>query len=208
MKAADKIREALNSGPIKDYTYAILFFFVSSFFIVFVIRPVLSIAVSLQKEAVELEEVNKVYEENITRVLKLQSDLEQVRDRKHLLTEALPERANIKPLLDDIQKAAQEQGIQLDKVAVSGIYLKESSADKELATSQLQPGADLPSTQIINLQLNITGSYDQTRNFIAGLLNQRRIKNVESFTTRNIEFLTKSASTGLQLDLKIESYYL
>jgi hypothetical protein len=63
MKTSERIRDALNKSPYKDYSYAIMFFLVSTFFVVFVIRPVLSIAVALQKESSELEQVNKVYEE-------------------------------------------------------------------------------------------------------------------------------------------------
>lgn len=206
MKTSDKIREALNKSPYRDYTYAILFFLVSSFFVIFVIRPVLTIAVSLQREAKELENVNKVYEENITRVLKLQSDLEKTRSRKPLLLEALPEKANVKPLIDDIRKAAEEQGIQLDKVVVSGVYLKESATSE--SDQPVQPGQVEPETETVSVQLSITGSYDQTRDFIIALLEQRRIKSIKSYTTTNVEFLTKSTLSGVQLELEVDSYYL
>ena len=202
-----KIREVLNAGKYKDYTYAILFFLVSSFFLIFVIRPVLSIAVSLQKESHELENVNKIYEDNITNVLKLQSELEKIRSRKQLIAHALPEKAGIKNLIDEIQRAAQEQGIQLEKVSVTGIFLKEASVE---AASQQQTNEEdiVPIAQTVNIQVNLSGSYEQTDKFLKSLLNQQRLKNIDFFTTQNVGYSSTSGRSGLRLDLKIESYYL
>jgi Tfp pilus assembly protein PilO len=137
---------------------------------------------------------------------KLQGELEKTRSRKSLLSEALPEKANVKPLIDDVRKAAEEQGIQLEKVIVNSVYLKESTTS--VAGQPTQPGQVEQDTQTVNVQVTLTGSYDQTRKFILGLLKQRRIKSIKGFTTQNVEFLSKSAVPGLQLNLQIESYYL
>ena len=206
MKAADRIREALNRGSVKDYTYAVLFFLVSTFFIIFVVRPVLTIAFSLQKEAEELEHINKVYEENISKVLQVQSELEKVRDKKPILSQALPERAQVKLLLDDIQKAAEAQGIQVEKVIVTGIFLKEPPiSEKTEPEGSVEPE---PSTQSVRVQLTLVGSYEQTNNFMTALLNQRRLKSIETLTVQNVEYLTRSEQTGLQLSVRIDAYYL
>lgn len=198
-----KIRDLLNKGPIKDYSYAIIFLVVSSFFIIFVIRPVLTIAIRLRNEAQELQQVNDVYEENITRVLSLQSELESVRSRRTLLKEALPEQAMVKALIDDVQAAANEQGIDLEKILIGGVSLKESA--EEGAPDPVLEGL---STRTVGIQVTIAGSYDQTQGFMDSLLNQRRIKSIDSFSVKNIEYLTESTVTGLQLDIQIESYYL
>jgi hypothetical protein len=47
------LMEQLKQRKVQDFSYAILFLLVSSFFAYFVIRPVLSIAVALHKEGFE-----------------------------------------------------------------------------------------------------------------------------------------------------------
>ena len=55
------INRLTQSKETKDYTYAILFLLISSFFAFAVIRPVITIAVSLDREAKDLRVTNDFF---------------------------------------------------------------------------------------------------------------------------------------------------
>lgn len=200
------ILERFKERKVQDFSYAILFLLVSSFFAFYVIRPVLAIAVSLNKEGKDLERINKVYEDNIAKVLQLQADLELVRPKSHLLNEALPDSPKLDALVLDVRKAAVEQNITLTSVSIEGIQLKGAAKNtqKKPVTQNAVHG--------VKLDMSISGNYEDAVRFVQAIAKQRRIKTIESIEiARDVkdQKATGSASTStVHIKMNVQAYYL
>ncbi len=197
-----KLVDHLKQRKVQDFSYAILFLLISSFFAYFVIRPVLSIAVALRREGQDLERINKVYEENIAKVLQLQADLESVRPKVHLLQEALPESPKVDALITDIRKVAAEERIQLDNVSIEGMQIKADKKDVKVSPGQLGN---------VKITMSITGSYEDGIRFVRALALQRRIKTIHSVdlsSERDPKASSSAMPSFIRLRLNVQAYYL
>lgn len=187
--------QALQNRNVRDYTYAIMFFVVSSFFAFFVIRPVLKIAISIQRESVDLKGINDVYEKNITKVLELQSSIESLRPKKFLLDEAIPSQPRIDQVIADIQEAARVSGVKLTSVTINPIDLK--PAIKTL---------DTPENNSVQASISLSASFAQIEAFMRAIAQQRRIKGIHNMTLNINRGSEKSVE--LSLEVELESYYV
>lgn len=189
----EKILSLLQRKEVKDYTYVIMFFAISSFFALFAVKPALSIAFTLKKQASQLGETNTVYEQNIVKILDLQQKLEEVRSQKYLIDEAIPQTPNTTNLVDDIKKAANREGIAIKEINLGNVDLKDEG---ERETSQ---------SLLINMETE--ADYSQVRRFVAGLIQQRRLKEITNLKiARQETFATESAA--LKISMEIKSFYL
>lgn len=187
----------------QDYTYAILFLLVSSFFALLVIRPVLAIAIGLHKEGEDLQRINTVYEQNIGKVLELQADLELLRPKKYLLDDALPNSPKLNALINDIRNVAQSQAVDLDVVGIEGLQIKSSPQNQQIATGN----------QVYGVKINISlfGSYEEVHKFLLALAQQRRIKTIEAIEiVREKDPKASGSATPafIKLKMSIQAYYL
>src|SRR3989338_5757967 len=120
MNTTDIIKKIQDKPIVKDYTYATLFFLISSFFALYVIKPVLTIAFSLEREAMDLKETNSVYEKSLLGIIETQSKLEFLRNRIFVVNDALPEGVpRVRDFLSEMQRTAQEEGITVRAMALS-----------------------------------------------------------------------------------------
>src|SRR3989338_3545600 len=183
--------QSIKSQDVKDYSYAILFFVISAFFAFAIIKPVLSVAISLQKEADELKTINETYEKNISKILELQSDLESIREKKYLLEKALPNKPHLQEVINDIQQAAREEKILIQILGIQGTNLKNSQNINGLIT--------------ISAQLNIKGNFTQVNRFIHNVSGQKRIKKIIS--VKMIQDKIVDGDDNLNLSMIMEVYY-
>lgn len=193
--------EMLKKSNVRDYSYAIMFFLVSTFFAFFVIRPVLSIAISIQRQAKDLKQINEVYEKNITKALELQSKLEELRPRKHVLDEALPSQPRVDAVIADIQVAAQQTNVKVSSVDIGSINLKVDPSVKEASQKQ---GDEIH--EFVEASLLVTGPYTDIDKFLRAIVQQRRVKSLH-----NMEMAIEKGNPEevmLTLNLELNSYYL
>lgn len=183
--------QSIKSQDVKDYSYAILFFVISAFFAFAIIKPVLSVAISLQKEADELKTINETYEKNISKILELQSDLESIREKKYLLEKALPNKPHLQEVINDIQQAARDEKILIQILGIQGTNLKNSQNIHGLIT--------------ISMQLNIKGNFTQVNRFIHNVSGQKRIKKIIS--VKMIQDKIVDGDDNLNLSMIMEVYY-
>lgn len=176
-----------------DYTYATLFFLISTLFAFFAIRPSLSIAVSLRKEAEELRAVNEAYEKNITTIIKIQSQLEAVRSKVFLLDEAAPSKPAVKGVIDNLQTIVASEGAVLDEFNIPSIVLKDTTEKKDLKT--------------IPLSFALNAEYTVINAIIKDLFLKRRITVIKNLEINKAE-IGSSISADLKTDMDIENYYL
>ncbi len=188
---------ALKSSKFQDYTYATLFFLVSAFFAFFVIRPVLSIALGIRREAQDLKAINKDYETNIQKVLGLQYDLEQLRPRRGLIDEALPSQPIVPKILVDIQTASAQAGVPITALQIEPIRLKQEDVESR--------GDESARPAYIRASFRSASSFAQIQQFLERLAQQRRVKGL-----RNVRLSLDQvqAQKVVSLDVEVEAYYL
>lgn len=191
MNTKELITRLTQDKKVKDYSYAILFFAISSFFAWFVIKPVLGIAFSLDRQKKDLVTVDAVYERNLNELIDTQSKLELIRDRVELLDQALPAGPHTQTVLLSIQNAASKTGVSMSKVSIARINLKTNGK--------------VPETFSVNTQID--GSFGQAQAFVRELLNQRRIKTIKNLHMVSINATAESAS-AVRLDIVVDVAYL
>ncbi|OGK57171.1 hypothetical protein A3H83_00750 [Candidatus Roizmanbacteria bacterium RIFCSPLOWO2_02_FULL_39_8] len=180
-----------SNKKVKDYTYVTLFFLISSFFALFVIKPVISIAFSLQREEKDLRVVNDTYEAELNQLVDLQSQLEQIRDRIYLLDQALPSPPKIAVLFQSLKNSAAAAGVSILQLNTTNVNLVSNGK--------------IPSQYTVAMVLE--GNYDQTTAFFKELSSQRRIKVIKNLhilkTNQNA-----SESAHVRLEISLDLFYL
>jgi Tfp pilus assembly protein PilO len=187
------IKKLLSKKEIKDYTNMILFFLISSFFIVFAIKPALIVAFSRKREAFDLKRINTIYEKNILKIVETQARLENIRDKTYLLHQALPKNPEMKILIDDIKKIANSESMLINNLRLASVDLK-----KKLKENKRKP---------LIIEIETEGEFPNLKNFIQKMVDQRRIKIIKNLRVLREDNLT-TASARLKIMMKIEGYYL
>lgn len=207
--------DAVKSKNIQDYSYAIMFFLVASFFAFAVIRPVLGIAVSIRRQGEDLKRVNDVYEDNITRVLELQSDIEDIRSRKYLLDEALPPQPQIQQVIEDIQRAGTDANVEILSVQIDPLELKRQQTPlkkgkKVSLVKKKTTVEDVDKAQIIGASIDVATSFDGVNALLQALVNQRRVKRIEAVTVSLVKAKKDEETSVVKLNvtIELEGYYL
>lgn len=182
----------VTSNRAKDYTYLTIFFLVFSFFVFFAIRPSLVTAFSLIKEERDLRKLDQVLEKTISAVVANQTTLETVRDRLELINSAVPDNPYVNGLLTDIEKAAKDNNVILEKMSVTTVNLVRTDS------SSLQP---------VNLTVETTSSYEDLLKFIKALSDQRRLKEIKKLEIAS-EGGTSTESGTLKVNILLTGFFL
>ena len=186
------IIKMLFSKKTQDYTYAIAFFLIFSFFIFYIIRPNLITVFEINTKIEQLKSINKLYGEQIDKIVEVQASFEDNRDDFFLLKEAIATKPEVNKLLSDVDVASEGSKLTSERIAVSDINLKDKGSINKLKSF------------VINL--NLIGAFDDTIAFINKIYNQRRLKLIPELEfTRGQE---SSESANLNIRLEIEGYYL
>ncbi len=185
--------EKIFTKKTKDYSFIIVFFLIFSFFVLFVIRPNLTTVFNLQRERDQLAQLDQDYERAIFNIVSIQSSLERNRESFPLLNDAVPSAAQVNRVIDDITKIASSSSFDIKKIDINQISLKEST--------------DKNKTHSYQVFLESTADFNTARKFIDDLLQQRRLKTLQ---TLNFEQDNKEStqSSLLRIKLEIEGHYL
>ena len=194
MNTTDIIKKIQDKPIVKDYTYATLFFLISSFFALYVIKPVLTIAFSLEREAMDLKETNSVYEKSLLGIIETQSKLEFLRNRIFVVNDALPEGVpRVRDFLSEMQRTAQEEGITVRAMALSGYEV--TKQDDKLHK--------------ITLGMDIVSDFNTTQKLISNISRHRRVKTINNLKITKINSEVENAGGAtLHIQMDIESYFL
>ena len=183
----EKLLQLLSNKEVRKYGFDIAFFVIFSFFLIFAIRPNLITAFSLQKELQDLKIQNKESEAVILQVVNYQSTLEEYRDKIPLLDQAVPSTPTVAQVVDEIRKSASDSGILLHAVSVESIDLK-GEQESEVQTQQSDAINEEPTQEatkgINSFSITISGvaNINQANVFLDKLMNQRRLKKIDSVT--------------------------
>ncbi|MCL4363943.1 type 4a pilus biogenesis protein PilO [Patescibacteria group bacterium] len=173
-----------------DYSFAIIFFFVFSIFIVFAIAPSLTTAFSLKKQEADLEIVDTAYEQKITNITAIQGQIEDSRDSIPLLNQAVSQYPEVNKMVDDVKTIADKNSFAITKANISDVNLRQTQK------------------QIESVELNIEGktTFTNLQAFMKDLFNQRRLKTINNLVVTQDKQSTNSGQ--LQVVLTIDGYYL
>lgn len=174
----------------QDYTYVVLFLIIFSIFIFFAINPSLKTAFSLKKEKVDLENINNIYEQKIINIANIQNQLEENREKLHLVDQALSKYPQVNKMVDDIKIIADKNNFQIQKANI---------VDVDLSILKKNSG-------IITLIIEGKTSFDNLNNLITDVFNQRRLKTIENLVINQDKESTQS--NLLKVTLTINGYYL
>lgn len=177
----------------RDYTYAIAFFFIFSFFVFYVIRPNLLSVFEANTKIEQLKNINKLYEEQIDKVIEVQSVLEANRDDLSYLKEAIALKPEVNKVLADINVSTEGGRLESERIDVSDINLKEKAVSEKLKSF------------VINM--NLKGTFDDVLSYVRTIYNQRRLKLIPQLVFGRSEKESSQSST-LDIKLEVEGYYL
>lgn len=194
----EALLQLLNRKEVREYGFDITFFIIFSFFLIFAIRPNLITAFSLQKELQDLKIKNKESEAVILQVVNYQSTLEEYRDKIPLLDQAVPSNPTVAQVVDEVRRSASESGILIDTVSVESIDLKGSSANDDQVVIEVKE-VD-PAINSFSVTVNGSASMHEVSAFLDKLMNQRRLKKIDSVSVTQNE----SGSTTIVIII----YYL
>ncbi|NMB84490.1 type 4a pilus biogenesis protein PilO [Candidatus Roizmanbacteria bacterium] len=189
----NKLIQKIFNKKTVDYSYAIIFFLVCSFFLLFVIRPnIISVASSSQKID-ELSKNDNFLENQVQNIVKIQSSLETNRDNLSLLEESIAKTPQVNKILSDLNTAVKNNNLTIETMNITDINLKDISKEN-------QPKS-------VNLDIFLRGSFPDFVGLVKEISSQRRLKLVKSLliTKENQE---GSGSATLNFKLQVASYYL
>lgn len=187
------IIKKLFSKKTQDYSYTIAFFFTFSFFVFFVIRPNLITVFEIITKIEQLKKINSIYGKEIDKIVEVQSDLEENRDDFILLKEAIAIKPEVNKVLYDVDVSTDESKLKSVRIDVSDINLKDIGLNDKL--------------KLIEIDMNLQGTFDDTLDFIKKIYKQRRLKLIpELQLERLIE--TSTESGNLKIRLEVEGFYL
>lgn len=178
---------------LREYSYLAFFFLLLAVFIIFVIRPNLKQIFLAKQKAEDLRLIKDDYEKIINKIIDFQSNFEQFRDDYYLINQAIPHHPLINKILSDIDNQIKKNNLQVEEIKINDVNLLTGKREE---------------VESIKLDLSITGNFDNFNQFIKGIINQRRLKEIESFKITNINELPASESSQLKIDLVIKSYFL
>lgn len=185
--------EKLTNKKIKEYGFTIAFFLIFSFFIVLAIRPNLASVISLNEQLQQLQGLDVHYEDSITKIINLQSLIEQNREDFYLLDESLPSTPQVNKIIDDIKKNSSESGLLIDKIVVDEVSLKEDASKNKM--------------KLFTVNMETSSKFENIKQFIDTLFAQRRLKTIQNLTLER-DALSGSGSATLKIKLEISGYYL
>ena len=186
------IIKMLFSKKTQDYTYAIAFFLIFSFFIFYIIRPNLITVFEINTKIEQLKSINKLYGEQIDKIVEVQASLEDNRDDLFLLKEAIATKPEVNKLLSDVDVASEGSKLTSEHISVTDINLKDKGSVNKLKSF------------IVNM--NLLGTFEDTLVFINKIYNQRRLKLLPELEIARGQVSSESATLNIRLE--VEGYYL
>lgn len=183
----------LFSKKTQDYTYAIGFFFIFSFFIFYVIKPNLITVFEINAKIEQFKRINIVYGEQIDKVIEIQSALEENRDDFTLINKAIATKPEVNKVLSDLDISTEGSRLTSERINTFDIDLKDKESALKLKSF------------IINMELK--GTFDDTMAFIKKIYEQRRLKLIEELELARDE-KESSPSSILKIKLEVGGYYL
>jgi Tfp pilus assembly protein PilO len=186
----NKILKSIFVKKSVDNIFIVFFLLVFSVFIIFAIEPSIKTAFSLKKEELDLKKIDQIYEEKISYISVIQSQIEENRDNLPLLKQSISEKPDINKIINDIKAIADKNSTTINKASLLDVNL--SKTNKNL--------------QDIKYVVEATSNFDNIKLFIKDLLSQRRLKTISNMEISRDN--DASYSGELKVTFTIDGFYL
>ncbi len=177
----------------RDYTYTIFFLLIFSFFIFYVIRPNLISVFEANTKIKQLKQINKTYEDQIDKIIDVQSILEENREDFGYLNEAISAKPEVNKVLSDVDVSSSASKLVSQRIDISDINLKDRGAFRKLKS--------------FDVNLSLRGDFEDGLSFLRKIYEQRRLKLAQEATFSRPE-KEASQSSSLEIKFQVEGYYL
>jgi Tfp pilus assembly protein PilO len=157
-----------------------------------VIKPNITTVFNLQRELETLQTIDTSYNNVIDKIINIQTTFETIRDSLFVIDESLPPNPDLSSLINNLKKTCVDSNINIDKLTISEINLKQDGKDKK-------------NTGKIEINLETVTTFEDFNKFIKSLLAQRRLKTVKNIIILKSD-LTKDATISSKLI--IDGYHL
>ena len=192
------VAQITNNG--KNYSqqgYLIGFFVIFILLIVFVVRPNINEYLIRQKQLEETTQLIQQYQKAILSLNALQSVLESHRDDFVMLDQAVPSGLGIYQIAIDIRDTFLDHTPSKKYSFPPYVVTNESKDKVKLTSNNLKE-------YVITVDMNDT--YQSLQDVLGQVLNQRRIKSINSIAiSKPVE---ASSSSKLNMKLEIKAYHL
>lgn len=193
----------------RAYTAIIFSFLVISLFGWYAIRPTMQTIFTLKREIVDKTDIDKKMEDKISALIEAQAAYQDIEPDLPLIGQALPNTSDAVRAAAQIQNLAADSHVLIDTISISSVPL---SAESKPGIQQKTTTAKLSNFPV---SLSVTGAYTDITAFIRGLLNLRRIVQIDSLFFTPIRSVgtvasgsATTTSTRIKLDLKLKLFYL
>ncbi len=192
-----KIKPLTSPKQTIAYTMLILSLFTVSFFGFVAIRPTLKTIFELRKQIEDSRLVDEALQKKIDNLIIAQQEYQLIKNLLPLINEALPSEADLTKALLKIENLANEYELTISSLQVGPITYQTKNEDSLV---NKEPNG---TTATIDIQIQLKGHYQQINKFLEKLFNTRRI-----ITTNSLALSPISQEEGLNLSLKLNTYYL
>ena len=193
----------------RAYTAIIFSFLVVSLFGWYAIRPTMQTIFTLKREIVDKTDIGKKMEDKISALIEAQAAYQDIEPNVPVIDQALPVTSDAVRAARQLQALATDTHVELTRMSISSVPL---ASDTGPAAQQKTPPDKLTDFPVF---LTVGGAYPDVKNFIQGLLDLRRIIQIDSmvFTPIRTADVVASGSatptgTQIKLDLKLKLFYL
>ena len=186
------------SGQKKARTYAglIITLLTITFFLIFAIKPTLITITALIRELKDQRLVAQKLQAKINALREAQQEYSLIENDLPLIDQALPKEPQLSTLVKQIETLTQHSGVTLEGVSFTKTPLKRPTPEKNKERGKVST---------INLNLTLSGDYQNLKKFLHNLIFLRRIIVIESLAFKPQR---KKEAKLLTLNLKLKTYYL
>ena len=173
------------------YTGIILSLLTIAFFVIFAIKPTLTVITQLIRQTKDQKLVTTELEKKISNLSQTQNEYLTVESDLHLVYEALPQDPQATLLIKQLETLAYQSGVGIGRLRLNEVELKKTGFPK----TEKQP---------LNFSFAAFGNYTNLKNFLSSLSTLRRIILVESFSFQK----GTGEKSGLSLNLVAKAWFL
>lgn len=139
-------------------------------------------------------------EQKITALIEAQATYENIKDSLPVLDQALPKNPDAVILARELRNVANLSQASISAIQIPSVPIitKEASAGAKVVAQK--PLQEFPVTVVLS------GSYENLKTFLAGILEMRRITSIDMISIKQSGDL-KTANHTLQLSIRLKSYY-
>lgn len=196
----ERLQPTFNKPRTRASTTAVFSFLAMALFAWYAIRPTAQTIIYLRREIADKTVLNEQMENKITALIEAQSAYETIVDRLPVLTQALPENPDAVILARQLRNLANISGASISALQIPSLPVLGTEATSGAKLAQPKPLEEYA------ISLTLTGEYSAIKTFIDGLLNLRRITNLNSVSVR-LSSGDKLTSNNLMAVVKLVSYY-